>query len=177
MAGQAGAINLMANNFNADLAYSQTASEEQFWADVYRKAFPNIVNQMPCPGDYESQRMGIDRVILLSNGMTLRVDEKKRRIEYSDILIEFLSNDKTGALGWIEKNLAINYIAYAFMESRRVYLLDWMMLKRAWHKFGDDWKRRYPIIKAQNKTYTTHSVAVPTNVLLGCMRTAIIIEV
>lgn len=168
---------MIKNDFRLDLAYSQVSSEEDFWQAVYRKAFPNLVNQMACPGDHESQRMGIDRIILLSNGMTIKIDEKKRRTEYKDILLEFLSNDKTGALGWVEKNLAINYIAYAFMESRRVYLLDWQMLKRVWLKFGDEWKRTYKIVKAPNSQYTTHSVAVPIDVLLSKIKSATIIDV
>jgi len=170
-------VRALKNDFKTDLAYSELSSEEEFWDAVYRKAFPSMVNHMACLGDTESQRMGIDRVIILANGLTLKVDEKKRRKEYKDILLEFISNDQTRAPGWIEKNLAINYIAYAFMESRRVYLLDWQLLKRTWLRFGEEWKARFEIIRAENKNYTTLSVAVPIGELLTRIRTAVIIDV
>src|SRR3990167_1365330 len=116
------------NDFHTDLAYSNAMSDEKFWDAIYRKAFPNIVNHMICTGNTASQRIGIDRIIHLSNGNSLKVDEKKRRREYDDILLEFVSNDIAGAPGWIEKDLAIDYLAYAFMESKRCYLFPWQML-------------------------------------------------
>ena len=78
----------MIHNFDDDLAFSEVASFEAFWDAVYRKAFPNMVSHMPCPGDFASQRMGIDRIILLSNGKTLAIDEKKRREVYDDVLLD-----------------------------------------------------------------------------------------
>ena len=165
------------HNFDERLQWSEAQSDEPFWDAVYRKAFPNLVNHMLGSGDTESQRKGIDRVILLANGKTLYVDEKKRGKMYDDILLEFLSVDTTGAVGWIEKDLQIDYLAYAFMPNRCVYLFDWQMLRRAWIENGESWKQKYKIIKAQNKNYTTHSVAVPIKTLLVSLVKATIIEV
>jgi hypothetical protein len=165
------------HDFDERLQWSETQSDEPFWDAVYRKAFPNLVNHMLGSGDTESQRKGIDRVILLANGKTLYIDEKKRGKMYDDILLEFLSVDTKGTAGWIEKDLQIDYLAYAFMPNRRVYLLDWQMLRRAWIKNGEDWKKRFRIVKAQNKNYTTHSVAVPIKTLLVSLVTATIVEV
>lgn len=158
------------NHFNEDLSYSIKASEESFWEQIYRKAFPNFVSMMGCPGDFESQRMGIDRVILLSNGLTLKIDEKKRRDDRTDILLEYLSNDKTGAPGWIEKDLAIHYLAYAFMPSKQCYLFDWPMLRAAWIHWGETrWKKIYSIPPAHNTGYDTYSVAIPISELRNAM--------
>lgn len=156
------------HDFRTQLRWSEAGSDEPFWNTVYRRAFPNLVNHMPCTGDTTSQRMGIDRLIHLSNGRTLAIDEKKRSVDRSDILLEYLSNDQTNAPGWIEKDLAIDYLAYAFMPSQRVYLFDWCLLRRAWQAYGATWKRCFPHISAQNKGYTTHSVAVP--LVLVCAR-------
>jgi hypothetical protein len=57
---------------------------------------------MPCTGNTSSQRQGIDRVIHLANGQTIYIDEKKRASVYPDILLEYISVDKTGALGMID---------------------------------------------------------------------------
>lgn len=165
------------NNFDDDLQYSQKGSCEVFWDAVYRKAFPNLVSHMPANGDFPSQRMGIDRVILLANGKTVYIDEKKRRKDRGDILLEYLSNDRTSAPGWIEKDLAIDFMAYAFMPSERVYLYPWPSLRRAWVQHNQWWKKQCPIIKAENPGYFTWSVAVPTDILNCRVRDACVIEV
>jgi hypothetical protein len=166
----------MTHDFNQQLAYSEAASDEQFWDAIYHKAFPNMVNAMLCSGDTKSQRLGIDRMILLASGRTLKIDEKKRRKVYKDILLEYLSVDTTNAPGWIEKDLAIDYLAYAFMPTQRVYLFPWDMLRRAWRTFGEGWKEKYYNAPAKNNGYTTWSVAVPILVLTRAVNRACIIQ-
>lgn len=171
--GQSG---LAVHDFKKQLAYSETASDEPFWDAVYRKAFPNMVNHMVCSGNTHSQRIGIDRLILLASGRVLSIDEKKRREEYDDILLEYVSVDTTGAPGWIEKDLAIDYIAYAFMRSRRVYLFDWLALRRAWSHYKSAWLGKYPKVTAQNNGYKTLSLAVPIDVVRTAVSTATVIQ-
>lgn len=167
----------LVHNFAERLHYSQVASDEPFWVKVYQNAFPNLVNQMPCIGDNEAQRKGIDRVLLLANGVTLRIDEKKREKEYDDVLLEYVSNDKTGAVGWIEKDLSIDYLAYAFMPSKRCFLFDWQTLRRAWVTHKQDWMQSYKRIPARNATYTTWSIAIPTKTLMIAIAKSMLIQV
>jgi hypothetical protein len=174
----------MIHDFHERLRFSEACSDEPFWEAVYREAFPNLVSHMLCSGDTTSQRMGIDRLLMLGSGQELRIDEKKRGREYGDFLLEYLSNDHTGAPGWIEKDLFIDYLAYAFMPSQKVYLLPWQMLRRAWMIHGETWKQRgedqepgYRIVSASNPGYRTWSVAVPINVLYRSMNSASVIEV
>ena len=164
------------NDFRADLRFSIEASDEPFWDAVYRKAFPNMLSHMATVGKSQAQLLGIDRVIILASGKTLYIDEKKRREVYTDVLLEFISVDTSGAPGWIEKDLQIDYLAYAFMPSKRVYLFPWEMLRRAWRQWGDKWKREHQIVKAQNNGYKTHSVAVPIEKLRAAVSTACIIQ-
>lgn len=165
------------HDFKERLAFSEAASTEPFWDAVYRKAFPDLVNHMQTTGATDSQRSGIDRVLHLRNGRTIYIDEKKREQEYPDILLEFVSVDTTGAPGWIEKDLAIDYLAYAFMPTHRCYLFPWLMLRRAWLHHRDEWKREYRIVVAQNKGYKTLSVAIPISVLRKAVSIAQIIDV
>ena len=164
------------HDFQEQLAFSETASDEPFWDAVYKKAFPNMVSHMLGCGDVESQRQGIDRIILLASGRVLKIDEKKRKKEYDDILLEYVSVDTTGAPGWIEKDLAIDYLAYAFMQSERVYLFDWCMLRRAWLYHKNAWLVHYKIPPARNDQYNTLSVAVPITELLRVVKNASIIQ-
>jgi hypothetical protein len=172
------------HDFEERLKWSEAASDEPFWDAVYRKAFPGIVAHCLCSGDTPSQRMGIDRILFLGSGQELRVDEKKRRLEYGDFLLEFLSNDRTGAPGWIEKDLFIDYLAYAFMPSKKVYLFPWHLLRLAWNRNGRQWKRMgelnqdgFRICRATNRGWVTHSVAVPRRVLYQELNRASVIEV
>ncbi len=164
------------HDFRQSLAYSEIASDEPFWDAVYKKAFPNIVNHMLASADTESQRMGIDRVLILGNGQVLKVDEKKRTEVYPDILLEYVSVDTKGTPGWIEKDLAIDYLAYAFMPTKKVYLFPWALLRRAWSHFKETWIKEYPRITAQNNGYKTISVAVPIDVLVKAVSAACIIQ-
>lgn len=172
------------HNFQEQLDYSEEASCEPFWDAVYRKAFPNMLNHMICSGDTQSQRMGIDRLLFLSNGMTISIDEKKRKEVWPDIALEYISVDRTGAPGWMEKDLSIDYLAYAFMPTRKCYLFPWQLLRRVWIERGEKWKawakeeaHGFRIVKAPNKGYFTYSVAVPTRSLLKAIEHATLVDV
>lgn len=169
-----------ARDFHTDNRYSLASSEEAFWLAVYRKAFANLTRQELCT-DLAKQRQGIDRILYLANGHVLHVDEKKRAREYSDILLEYTSALERNTPGWIEKDLAIDYLAYGFMQSKRCYLFPWAMLQRAWLHRGGVWKAKYPRIVARtrigNQAYQTISVAVPIKVLQQAVSTASIIDV
>lgn len=162
--------------FDADLRYSLESSDEPFWDAVYRKAFVNFKSsEIVSRKDW--QLLGIDRIINLTSGQRIKVDEKKRRVEYGDFALEFLGNDKTGSPGWVCKDLAIDFLAYAFMQSRRVYLLQWNLLRAAWRSKGETWKSSYRIISSNNPTYKTLSVAVPIGVVLESIQSHCIINV
>lgn len=164
------------HDFKERLAWSQAQSDEPFWDAVYRKAFPNLVATVYQSHDGPAQRSGIDRHVVLSNGSVLRIDEKKRERDYGDILLEYLSNSTTGAPGWIEKDLLIDYLAYAFMPTRTVYLFPWLMLRRAWLHYKPEWTDRCKTIEARNPGYVTRSLAVPITVLQRAVQTAAVIR-
>lgn len=164
------------NDFKTDLDFSLKASLENFWDQVYEKAFVDLKETRIC-NNLDWQRLGVDRFIHLKSGRVFAVDEKIRRVVYEDILLEYISADTTNSPGWIEKQMAIDYLAYAFLPIKRVYLFDWPMLRRSWVKFGEQWKKQYRIVKAVNNDYNTLSVAVPISVLRKTAHLATIVEV
>lgn len=163
------------HDFKEQLDYSLQTDHEPFWEAVYRKAFPTMIG-MSTITDMGLQRFGIDRIIKCPDRLVF-VDEKKREETWSDILLEYISVDTTGAPGWVEKDLLIDYITYAFMSTKTVYLLPWVLLKRAWIDNKEDWKRRFKIVSAKNSNYTTHSVAVPISVLIAEINEVLVIKV
>lgn len=68
-------------------------------------------------------------------------------------------------IGWIEKQLVIDYLAYAFMKTETVLLYDWQMLRKAWLQNKMEWHRTCDTIPAHNRGYVTHSLAIPFRVL------------
>ncbi len=169
----------VARDFHADMDWSLAGGDEPFWSAVYRKAFPNLVGVELC-SDIPRQKQGIDRLLHLSNGKTLTVDEKKRDRVYSDILLEVLSNEEYNTPGWVEKDLSIDYLAYAFMPIRRCYLFPWPMLRRAWFQYGGKWRTEYKPKRAQtqvgNSIYHTVNVPVPIDVLRRAVSLAAVID-
>lgn len=169
------------HNFSKSLAASHKASDLPIWEHVYREAFPTFLAMADHRADGEHQRAGIDRSVILENSKQLLIDEKIRwpganGKVYDDIALEYLSNDRTGALGWVCKPLRADYIAYAIAPLGRCYLLPVIQMQIAWSRFGEQWKSTYPSIKAKNSSYVTHSVGVPPSVLFpaigGALRVA-----
>ena len=160
------------HNFAESLAKSHEAEDAEWWDAVYRQAFPALSCHMSVRGDGWAQRGGIDRVITLNSGKTLTVDEKVRYSEYDDILLERWSNEAKKVPGWVQKDLACDYIAYAFVNSQRCYLLPFPQLRLAWLRNGRDWIAKYPRIAADNGSYITASVAVPIPVLFDALNKA-----
>lgn len=166
-------------NFYNDNTWSLAARDESFWIAVYKKAFPNLEYAELCD-DKDKQKMGIDRILYLSNGNVLYVDEKKRSKDFPDILLEHTSNAEYKTPGWIEKDLSIDYLAYAFLNSRRCYLFPFPMLRRAWLEYGEKWKREHRKIisttEVGNTCYHTISVAIPTIELQKAVALASVIQ-
>jgi len=148
-----------------------------FWDKVYKIYFGDDVVISKTITDLVLQKKGVDRVLTLKNGKKYLIDEKVRFSDYEDILLEFLSAKEFNTLGWIEKDLSIDYILYAFDKKQVCYVLDYITLKRVWKYYGEIWKKKYFIVNAKNKSknggiYTTVSVAVPINVLIDVMKNA-----
>jgi hypothetical protein len=160
------------HDFRESKQRSHSASDLPIWEEVYRGAFPEMVSMIDHRQDGEHQRAGIDRSIILANSKQLLVDEKVRFKDYGDILIEYISNDRTGAPGWAEKDLRCDYIAYAILPSGKCYLLPVIQLQIAWRKNKPGWLSRYGQRSATNCTYNTINCPVPVDVIFPAMGSA-----
>ena len=99
----------MIADFNADLQFSYDKADETFWEATFRKAFPNMVSSK-LTTDMEQQRKGIDRLITLTSGDVVKVEQKLRRVVYDDVLLEYISVDKPiEKPGWMQKDLATSF--------------------------------------------------------------------
>jgi hypothetical protein len=153
------------NDFNNDLKYSHESEDNPIWRIIYNKAFPDNKSITNNREDSQTQRLGIDRTIILSSGKAIYIDEKVRRKDYGDILLEYISNDKYKTLGWVEKKLFCDYIAYAILDIKICYLLPVPQLQKAWMDNKETWLKIYGSKVAPNKSYNTLNCAIPKEIL------------
>jgi hypothetical protein len=153
------------HDFRKSLALSQRFSEVPWWMDIYRRAFPSLTSATCVRDDGWAQRAGIDRVLTLACGRVFTVDEKVRTNDWPDILLEQWSDEERRIAGWIQKPLGCDFIAYAFAQSRRCYLLPTALLQRAWRLNGRAWIELYGQRRTRNVGYISTSIPVPIAVL------------
>jgi hypothetical protein len=168
------------NDFDDDLKFSHSCEDLPCWEQIYRAAFPTMLTMTSHRQDGDHQRLGVDRTIVLANSKTIKIDEKARRENYGDIALEFISNDKKKTPGWVEKDLLCDYIAYAIMPVGIAYLLPVLQLQLAWSEKKEEWlakaenpkEKKFKICKARNYGYTTHSLALPVEILFPAIGAA-----
>ena len=160
------------HDFNDCLNKSHAASDHPMWLECYRQFFPNMQACIDHREDGEHQRAGIDRSIVMVNSKQVLVDEKVRYKDFGDILLEYISVDRTNALGWVCKPLMCDYIAYAILPRGRAYLLPVIPLQRAWSALGESWKQKFGTRSAQNNGYKTLNCPIPFEVLFKAIQTA-----
>lgn len=159
------------HNFTTSLAYSHNAADWPGWEKIYRAAFPEFAAMIDHRQDGWHQRQGVDRSVILKNSKQILIDEKVRdrnaktgRI-YTDIALEYWSDEQREIPGWVCKSLMADYIAYAILPLGCCYLLPVPQLQKSWLQYKDKWLNLYPLIRAQNTDWVTVSVGVPVPVL------------
>lgn len=157
------------HNFADSLRLSHTHANAPRWELVYRQFFPTFQTMIDIRPDGWAQRGGIDRIVVLAGGKTLLIDEKVRTAVWDDVLLEYWSNRARKIKGWIAQDLAIHYLAYAFIPSQKCLLLPFDLLRRAWFLNRHNWAnaKKYRQVEAQNDGYVTVCAAVPIGELLN----------
>lgn len=90
------------------------------------------------------------------------------------ILLEIWSVDRIKR-GWLY-TCQCDYIVYAIMPIKKVYLLPTILLKKAWVTNYNEWIKTKPII-AQNRTYVTESRAIKIPKLLQAITNEMINDI
>lgn len=163
------------HSFSKSLADSHEKSLLPLWGQVYRQAFPAMVAMISHEVDGWHQRLGVDRSVILANSKQILIDEKLRgpnpqsgRV-YTDIALEYLSSVEHRTLGWVEKDLMADYIAYAIGPTGECYLLPVVQLQAAWQAHKDEWLFSHKSRDALNEGYRTRFCPVPPDDLYRAM--------
>jgi len=157
------------NDFLTDLEFSLSTRDDQALNDLYYKAFPTL-EQIKIITDLKLQKKGIDKILILTNKKEILIDEKKRREDYGDILLEEYSNFENRQWGWLGREKYTDYIVYAIMPTMKVYFLPFLLLQKTWLKNYETWLTKYGRKFAQNQFYRTSNIPVPTSILLESIK-------
>jgi hypothetical protein len=173
---------LPTHDFGERLHWSNQQVGDPVWDKVYRAAFPDFLSRLVVP-DGTGQRRGRDSLVALTNGDTLRVQEKARDLaDTGDILLEYEHKYPSGLAkaGWMEKDESCDFLAYIFVPSRTGYLFPFQPLRAAWTRHKQEWLRLaagdrdgFRRCPARNAKYTTWTVAVPTDRLYSAVGKAL----
>jgi hypothetical protein len=170
------------NDFKTDLEWSEAQHTQDWWLPYYKVAFPDMVRIEGVSGPSPEQRAGIDKIVVLSSGKRLSVDEKVRRLRApSDILLEVKHvpvNGEPEWPGWMDKpNQLTDYLAVGFSAYRTAFFFPFVSLRTAWKRNKEEWLNRFTVPPALNPNarppYNTHNVAIPTEVLMESICDAI----
>lgn len=173
------------NGFAESIEKADNPIAQLFLDAVYQKAFYNFDwCKRTKSGNTISQKSGSDVVIWTTANRFYTADEKIRdRSDFSDIALEYISNNRKNTPGWMDKDLGIDYLVYAFVPVRRAYLFPWQQLKAAWSKNKTNWLRLahekqdgFMVVSSPNPTYNTLSCAVPTELLIAEVQKTLTIQ-
>jgi len=156
------------------LARGENWSHLPWLVDKLKSFFPDYAGMTVIEHRRNSewaQAAGIDALITLRSSKTLSIDVKLRSSAYPDVLLEVVSNVERGKPGWIEKDLAMDYLAYGIEPTQTLYLFPFLQLQRAWRMNKADWIRTYGLKTTSTggwggkPLYTTQFCSVPVDVL------------
>ena len=146
-----------------DLAHENAEAGAPWWPLVYRALWPSFQSLEIAPRGSEAQRAGIDRVVRFPDGRVLSIQEKTRRLDRPDLLIEVrhVAADGRTWPGWIEHTSA-DYLLCLWKPSGVVRLWGMAALRRAWMVNRARWLRTCRTFEAHNAGgYKSVNVAVP----------------
>lgn len=166
----------MTHDFGRSLAVSRAQANLPLWREVYDQAFGPNPAMAYVANDGWAQRGGIDRIVTCASGKTLSIDEKVRTIDYGDILLEVWSSVEDRIPGWVAKDLACDFVAYAILPTNTCYLLPFAMLRRAWKQNRIRWWASGRRISADNGRYHTISLAMPTSEVMSAISAAAVVR-
>jgi hypothetical protein len=147
--------------FEAALSKSIADSKLDFWDKLYSKLFPAFI-QRDRVTNYDLQQEGVDSIIWLKSHnyntiYNVAIEEKLRETNYSDLLLEYVSNTSISKPGWIEKSQSSKYLMYVNQDSKYYYsfLFNMKNLQKAWITNKNSWLQKYGVRESVNKTYNS----------------------
>jgi hypothetical protein len=170
--------------FSERLAWSQGVSADEAWEVFYRRLWPDLSAITAVTKNGHMQGMGIDKRISLPNGKQITVDEKVRKGDYNDFLVETHSvwwerfDDSRNKVGWtLDEDKHCDFVAYAVPEAGYIRLLPAELMRLAcrrnldrWNDLAERQRDGFRVVVANSKrtmddgriiTWKTRNIVVP----------------
>lgn len=177
-------INIYSDDIN--YADSKEVSEKANVLIRQKLSFMGVISRIDSIKDKEMQFAGIDKLILFSNGKTLKLEEKVRRKDYGDILIEIIANNNFASydhitnefkytelkgVGWGMKNYSSDLLFYFIESENKGFMFSWKKFQAIfkgylpiWYDLALQKKQGFAIRIAKNKTYDSINIAIPKKI-------------
>jgi hypothetical protein len=165
-AGTAGEIKC--HDFQEDLKFSELEEEAPFLNAFYHTHFPYLV-KIEKVIDESLQKRGVDKIFHTRSGRKIFVDEKARRKEYGDILLEEFSDWKGKKPGWCYSDKITDYISYVIVPKKIVTMVPFLLMQSFFVLNYDALIKLYGRRFSFNKGYETSNIPIPISVLFHDM--------
>lgn len=144
------------NDYTKDREYE--VENQELCDAFYNVIFEDLLENIKRVENKTWQFRGVDTVITLKDGKRVLIDEKVRRTDYGDFVVELLSNEGTGRKGWAY-NYWPDYILYVLAKQRKAYLVPQLLLSLL-VRYDKEYLAGCKEIKAENEGYVTASKVI-----------------
>lgn len=173
------------NNYSNDMKYADSEEMKLKADNLIRQklCFMGPIMRIDSIKDKTMQYAGIDKLILFSNGKTLKLEEKIRRIDYGDLLVEIIADNnfasydyntnvfestKPRGVGWGMKDYSSDLLFYFIEKEEKGFIFSWKKFQAIfkgflpiWYELALNKKEGFSLKVAKNKGYDTINIAIP----------------
>jgi len=182
----------MRNNYIEDMRYASRMENEvnKFISKKLNKTVTTSIENIQAITEKKLQYAGVDKKVFFSNNTSLRIEEKVRRKDYGDLLIEIIADHrfasvdmvkrkiistKKRGLGWGFKDYQTDLLVYYYESTKRGYMLSWKKFKEMlkvnfnfWYGLAINNSYGFSIKKAKNRDingeeYFSINITIPKN--------------
>ena len=151
--------------FDSDLKYSYKANVLNAYYKYSGFKYIQVIT------DLETQKKGIDKVLYYGKDKRVTIDEKKRRTNYDDLLVETMKNVERNKKGWLYYTQA-DYIVYWIEPLKKFYVLEFKKLQEI--IFQNNWVNTKPKLTTYvNRIYTTDNISLKWSEVKPAIKTII----
>lgn len=154
------------HEFGRDLAWSKDSAGDARTERILRQYF-SAPTDFSCSFRAREKPFQHDLEII-AFGDRYRVEEKRRRKDYGDELLEDISRSTTDSPGWMWNASSVDYLLFVYPE--RFTIWPGRELERAWRAYRNGWIAEYGTKRALNHGYETISVPVPSVELQSALK-------
>jgi hypothetical protein len=178
------------NHYGQDINYADSSDIFEKTANFIRSKmsrFDHII-KIDAVKDKQLQFSGVDKIVVTQSGKVLRLEEKVRRKDWGDLLVEVIADnrfakydpvnnsfeyEKKRGVGWGMKEYSTDLLLYYFEESDTGYILSWKKFKAmfdamlpTWYIYAQQKQFGFDLKVAKNKGYQSINIAIPKDIFI-----------